>query len=300
MRCAGPLLEVVVVIVLERIARGIAGRGQPSLFTKDPSWHTETMIERIPRSFRVAVSILGLCSFVAHSDTSLDTALKAQEKNQRAAAQSQRRIDALDEQTQDILAEYQSLLTEADQLEVYDQQLQRLVVSQDRELGTLKRQLEEIEVTKRRIVPLMQRMLGVLEEFVSLDAPFLERERRMRIDELKQLMDRADVALPEKYRRLIEAYQVETEYGYTIEAYRGALQQDGTTRTVDFLRLGRAGLYYLTFDHQESGYWDRQAGRWQVLPSSYRRALLEGLRIARKQAPPKLIDLPVSAPRDAP
>ncbi|MGH8472935.1 MAG: DUF3450 domain-containing protein, partial [Gammaproteobacteria bacterium] len=157
-------------------------------------------------------------------------------------------------------------------------------------------QLADIEVTQRNITPLMLRMLEVLIRFVALDTPFLEEERTQRVEELRALMDRSDVTLAEKYRRLLEAYQVETEYGRNIEAYRGDLKGGAQTRAVDFLRFGRLGLYYLTLDRHEAGYWDQEARRWVVLASHYRNDIERGLRIARKQAAPDLLRLPISAP----
>ena len=37
-------------------------------------------------------------------------------------------------------------------------------------------------------------------------------------------------------------------------------------------------------------------GSWETLDSSYRRSVRDGLRVARKQAPPSLLKLPISAP----
>ena len=103
-------------------------------------------------------------------------------------------------------------------------------------------------------------------------------------------MERADVSLAEKYRRVLEAYQVETEYGRTIEAYQDDLILEDETRTVNFLRIGRVGLYYLTLDGQEAGAWNEG---WQSLDDSYRQAIDKGLKVAKKQLPPDLLVLPL-------
>jgi hypothetical protein len=104
----------------------------------------------------------------------------------------------------------------------------------------------------------------------------------------------------EKYRRLVEAYQIENEYGRTIESYRAELQiGDGALRTVDFLRFGRVVLIYTTLDSSESGVWDADGNKWVELPGSYRAAVRQGLRIARQQSAPDLIVLPVQAARSA-
>jgi len=85
------------------------------------------------------------------------------------------------------------------------------------------------------------------------------------------MMPRADVTVSEKYRRIVEAYQLEMEYGRTIEAYRG--ERDG--KTVDFLRVGRVGLMYQSPDGKETGYWDAQRKpgcRMTTTPTAYVKA----------------------------
>ena len=137
-----------------------------------------------------------------------------------------------------------------------------------------------------------------MEEFVSIDIPFLETERDLRISELKKLMERPDVPTSEKYRRVSEAYQIELEYGHTIEAYEGEMDFGGETRTVAFLRFGRLGLYYMTLDGLEIGQWNVVTDQWEILDDEHRQSLDRAIRIARKQLPPDLIRLPIPAPED--
>ncbi|MEN8131202.1 MAG: DUF3450 domain-containing protein [Pseudomonadota bacterium] len=227
-------------------------------------------------------------------------ALNTQKGIQKEAKASQQTVDALDDETRELLAQYRLVSKALDDLEAYNSQMRRLLADQRAEISAVERQLGEIEVTKRRIVPLLERMVGVLERFIVLDAPFLPNERSMRVAELKEMLNRADVALPEKYRRILEAYRIETEYGHTIEAYSGELRRQDITRTVEFLRLGRTALYYLSFDAKTAGYWDRQEKQWKSLPERFHESIAQGLRIAKKQAPPDLIKLPFSAPETPP
>ena len=73
----------------------------------------------------------------------------------------------------------------------------------------------------------------------------------------------------------------------------------GKKITVDFLRFGRIALLYQTLDGMEAGVWDQANRTWEPLDTSYRSAIREGLRIARKQAAPDLIRLPLPAASDA-
>jgi hypothetical protein len=100
----------------------------------------------------------------------------------------------------------------------------------------------------------------------------------------------------EKYRRILEAYQIENDFGRTIEAYQGELALGEQKLTVSFLRVGRVSLVYQTLDGEKMGVWDRKKGQWVDLPQDYYGDITRGLRIAKKQAPPDLIFLPVEAP----
>ena len=144
----------------------------------------------------------------------------------------------------------------------------------------------------------MLRMVDALETFVDLDIPLLLGERHKRIAQLRELLARADVENSEKYRRIMEAYQIENEYGRTIEAYQDTLPVDGQDRTMDFLRIGRVALLYQTPDGKQTGAWDQRERRWVQLPDEYRDAIRKGIRIAHKETAPDLIRVPVAAPED--
>lgn len=229
----------------------------------------------------------------------VDAAVQAAQAGNQAAAQAQALIEKLSDDTDALAAEYRKALQEKQSLAVYNKQLEQLLASQDKEIAALERQIGEVDVVQRQITPLMLRMIDTLDQFVQLDTPFLPEERANRVAGLREMMGRADVAVSEKYRRLMEAYQVENEYGRTIEAYRGTLQADGGDRTVDFLRIGRIGLMYQTLDGNETGFWNRQAQRWEPLPDDYRSPVKQGLQIARKQIAPDLVRIPVAAPEVA-
>lgn len=226
----------------------------------------------------------------------LGSSIGVQTKTDDAAKHSQRKIDSAADQTSSMLEQYQQAVREADSLRIYNDHVEKLITSQTEEMASIKNQLQEIAVTSREVVPLMLRMIATLKRFVELDTPFLPEERAKRIATLETLMVRADISNSEKFRRVIEAYQVEMEYGRTIEAYRDTLTLNNQERSVEFLRIGRIGLYYQTLDSEHSGIWNPQTRKWEDLPGNYRNPIRHGLRIAKKQAAPDLLTLPVSAP----
>jgi hypothetical protein len=242
-----------------------------------------------------AVAGLAISSLAAAQSTAPVTrSVNEQVATEQAAQQAQSRVEQLDDETRSAVAEYRAVVQETASLKRYNEQLQATIGSQVEEMETMQQQLGEIETTAREIVPFLQKMLTTLEEFVKLDLPFLPEERADRIADLKNMMTRADVSIAEKFRRIVEAYQVEMEYGRTLEAYQGKIGE----RTVEFLRAGRVSLMYQSLDGSESGYWDADASQW-VADNSYQDAVTAGLKIAKKQAAPNLLSVPVSAPKEA-
>jgi hypothetical protein len=207
-----------------------------------------------------------------------------------AQADSQHRVDKLADERQGLADDYRNTLRETDSLKLYIQQLRAQLQSQEQEKDSIRGEIRETARTNVEILPLMQDMLGTLAQFVDLDVPFLLDERHERVKKLQDMMPRADVTVSEKFRRIVEAYQIEIDYGRTIESYTGNLGG----KQVDFLRVGRVGLLYQTPDGKETGYWDRDKKGW-VVDNSYGDGVREGLKVARKQTSPDLLIVPVLA-----
>lgn len=226
----------------------------------------------------------------------LDEALKEQLTIQDQAAAIQRRIDALDDESRRLLEEYRASAAALDELTAYADQLDQLVADQAQEIAQRERQLAELETLKQRLFPFLLEMFKALEQIVEADTPFLLEERKARLASLREVLSRADVSLAEKYRRLMEAFRIEAQYGHNLETYEGPLPTDGDHRTVRFLRFGRVGLYYLTLDGQEGGVFDPKSRVWHRLEAEDLKPLEQAMRIAAKQAPPDLVILKVPAP----
>jgi hypothetical protein len=113
------------------------------------------------------------------------------------------------------------------------------------------------------------------------------------------MMERSDVSSAEKFRRVIEAYQIENDYGRTIEAYKGSVDINGTQQEVDFLRIGRVTLAYQSVGGQYTGAWDQETGGYVELPpEKFKTQIADGLKVARKQIAPDLLVVPVAAPSE--
>jgi hypothetical protein len=236
--------------------------------------------------------------FAGPAGAQLQEALTEQVQTDRTAAQSQNNINEVRDRTADASGRAQQATADAESLERFNKQLDEQVQLQNEELASIAQQLVDIETTNREVQPLMQQMVDTLDRFVALDVPFLIEIRTKRVQGLKDLMPRADVPLSEKYRLILEAYQIELEYGRTLSAYEGRLQgEGGTFRTVEFVQLGRVSLMYRTLDGSETGYWNATEKRW-VKDASYADDIEQALRVARGEGAPELLTVPVPAPQE--
>lgn len=248
-------------------------------------------MDRIP--FKAAFLALPLCLPLVSQASTLGQTQQTLERAHEQGAQVQRNIDRLDQQTRENYDTYSATLRQAELMEAYNRQLSRMVEDQARELNDVEAQLVSLAQTEQATLPLLVRMQSMLEQFVAGDLPFLPEEREQRVERLARLLDRADVSLAEKYRQILEAYQIEAEYGRTLEAWTGGLKQGEQSREVTFLRLGRVALYYQTLDGEESGRWNRRSGGWERLDAEFEWPIRKGISMARQQTVPELLELPV-------
>ncbi len=188
---------------------------------------------------------------------------------------------------------YARALAEADITARYNAQLEQHLRSQQTEITAVEQEIAGLDATAAAVEPLLQKMFTQFEEFVKGDVPFFATERAARLEKLRDLMARVDASPGERFRRLVEAYQIEMEYGRTMSAYKGKLA-DG--RDADFVRLGRVSLFYRTVDGVESGYWDQQQKTW-VADRNSARAIEQALAIAKEQKAADLIVVPVPVPQ---
>lgn len=260
---------------------------------------------QIPRRLMPRV-LLGACALLAAAATpaqdqaaapSLEASMQVESGINRASAASQQRVSSLAQQTEDLLSEYRAVIRETEALRIYNDNLARVAVDQRDEIQSVNQQLAGLEETNRGVVPLMLEMIAALERIVEADIPFRIEERRARVARLRDMMDQAEVTTSEKYRRVMEAYQNELEFGRTTEAYSETLPTTG--QTVDFLRVGRTLLIYQTSDGSVTGWYNPAARAYEELPDQYRLEVKNGLAIARNEKAPDLVMLPVPGPEAA-
>ncbi|MCR9386206.1 DUF3450 domain-containing protein [Vibrio metoecus] len=241
------------------------------------------------------LSLLCASALLPAHAASLDQAQAIQNSTNQASAQSQQKIDQSAEKTLVLRAEIEQLNEEVKNLQTYRNHLQSLVANQEQEMSSLEQQTEEIKRTRQGIVPLMYDMIDGLEEWVAQDKPIRLAARQERIEKLKELMPRADVSDAEKYRRILEAYQIELDYGNKLGTYQAPITLPSAQRVeAEVLYLGRLVLLARSLDGEQFWNWDAKQQSWQALPDAKKNDLNTAYQLAQQQIAPTLLNLPVS------
>ena len=224
----------------------------------------------------------------------VDQALQAADRRLNLAQQSQERINGIVEGTRSLSDQYRAINKEVDGLKVYNRLMQAQTGGQGSVLEDISLSMDQVDVINRQIFPLMERMIDGLEQSVKLDVPFLMEERSNRIDLLQDILERSDVSVAEKFRKVMEAYQIENDYGTSSEWYTETISLDGTPREFNILRIGRVGLYFQSDDTRVTGRWNHETREW-VIDNSGRNEIRKGLRMAKQLVAPELILIPLPA-----
>jgi len=239
-----------------------------------------------------AVVIAG--SVFAQSAT-VDQVLQADLRRLELAQESQERINQVVEGTRSLADDYRAINKEIDGLKVYNRLMTAQTNGQQATLDDIALSLEQVDTINRQIFPLMERMIDGLEQSIALDIPFLMEERTNRTNALKDIMERSDVSVAEKFRKVMEAYQIEMDYGTSSEWYREELNVDGAVREYNMLRIGRVGLYFQSDDTNITGWYNPESRQYELLGTEHRNEVRKGIRIARQLIAPELILLPMPA-----
>lgn len=253
-------------------------------------------------SRRISVAILA-ASLIAASGSvfaqTVDQVLQAQDRRLDLAQESQERINSIVEGTRSLEDQYRAINKEIDGLKVYNRLMAAQTSGQGAVLEDIALSMDQVDVINRQIFPLMERMIDGLETSIRLDVPFLMEERTNRVNTLKDIMEQSNVSVAEKFRKVMEAYQIENDYGNSVDEYQEIIElDDGSARTYNVLRVGRVGLYFQSDDTQITGRWSMEEKKW-VLDNSARNEVRKGLRMAKQLIAPELILIPIPAPSEA-
>jgi hypothetical protein len=192
-----------------------------------------------------------------------------------------------------LVALYEKLQSEQARLSASREELQGNIRSANERIREKEKQLADIDQIRTRIEPFLQESVEALHRQLAEDLPFLPEERRQRLERLDALLADPDVAISEKYRKVMEAWLVEAEYGHTIEVYQQTITLDQSEMLVNILRLGRISLFFQSLDQSRCGFFDVAAGVWKPLPAADNRTIGIAIDIGTKRKPVELLSLPL-------
>jgi len=239
--------------------------------------------------------IVAVTGSVFAQTASVDQVLQADKRRITLAQESQQRIDEVVEGTRSLEDQYRSINKEIDGLRVYNRLMTAQTDAQTATLEDISLSMDQVDVINRQIFPLMERMIDGLKQSIGLDIPFLMEEREKRMQALDDIMERSDVSVAEKFRKVMEAYQIENDYGSSNEWYKESLNVDGAVREYNMLRIGRIGLFFQSDDSNITGWWNSESGAYELLGNEHRSEVRKGIRIARQLIAPELMLLPMPA-----
>ena len=248
-----------------------------------------TLLKKISLPILFGFSVLVSANEV-NVEANMERVLEVGRENQILSASSQDKIDQTERQTDKIVNEYKVVAKQVEGLKLYNAQKRIQIQAQLDLMDKLDEQLVQVVVMQRQIPPLAERMLDSLENFIQIDTPFRLEERRGRVDLVRSSLAKPKVTASEQVRQVLEAYNIEAEYGRKIDTYEDKLQ-DGTV--VNILVIGRIGMFYQTKDERTSGRWNTETGEWEELSSTYRKPIRDGIRMAKKLAPTDMLLMPV-------
>jgi len=124
------------------------------------------------------------------------------------------------------------------QLELKKTEQTLRIDSEQKTIEQLTRTIEESKRLTGEMTPFLAETFALITQQVEQDLPFLSQERQLRLDHLSEGLADPQLAVGEKFRRVMEVLRVETEYGVDIEVAQQSLVIDGRDLLMNQLRIG--------------------------------------------------------------
>lgn len=253
------------------------------------------VLKSVMKASLISIALMAILPNTAFADK-IDDLISKGKSRVNAGAASQKRVDSLSEQADKVTGQYHRELKAVETLTAFNGRLRRTTTAQQEAMAKLEQSIEEVSLIERQIVPLMNRMIDGLEQFIALDIPFKKQERTERITRIRSYLTNANISAAERFRQVLAAYSAEDAYGQSIDVYTEALDLSAGNLTVNVLQVGRTGLYYQTLDGTSSGVWDKNTKTWIDLDSSHNDGITTAIRIAQGKESKDLMRLPIAAP----
>jgi len=193
----------------------------------------------------------------------------------------------------ELIARYRTATAHVEYLENRKTLQEKEALALEAAVAEIERRLQESDRLNASLEDTLSAIVMRLETWIDHDVPFLPEERVHRVNAVKDEMAKPDVNGAEKLRRVLEALQVEAQYGETVEVHTGQIEVGGEKVFVDLLRIGRVSVFWRTPDGKRVGEFDRGTGQWVELPRKYSRTIGLALEMASRMRPVEIISLPL-------
>ncbi len=215
-------------------------------------------------------------------------ALSIRQKTQELVDRQTPKIDKCKDRIEFLEGELKLLLRQRAKTTAY-------LEDQRSKVAELKRRLEELEIIRRDLEPLLDQTSERLSKKLQEDLPFAMQERRIRLERLNDKLNDFDAGLADKIRALLETLGVEAGYGLSVEVNESEVELASRAQRVKLLRLGRLGLFALSLDGERAWSLEPQGGKWRQV-HEYARQLNLAAEIAQRQRVVSLVELPMPKP----
>lgn len=249
------------------------------------------LISQFSRATLVAAFVPAVLPFSAMAaNATLPQVLAEDLKGSQAYTEAQKNIEEMRAKETDLQSERQSLAREARLLERYREKLRLELKRTEEAASKIEADRESLRKVRMEAYPLMEQMCASLEAFVGKDLPFLRAERDARIAHIKDVMTDPAFTDADRMDLLLDAWQVEASYGYTVGTDSGRMP-DG--ELAEFLRIGRLGYFAVNSPKKKAFVFDD--GEWKPLDDEKFNTLQAAADSAAGRSAPSILIVPESA-----
>ncbi len=208
---------------------------------------------------------------------------------------AQAKTDDLNRDKQEMISKLRDAKYQVIYLKYRQEKTQQYIAKAKQNIEDLESQKAEFDKLGTQLRPYLGTVVTQMEDFIKQDLPFLPEERARRIAALKTSLDNYDLPLSELFRRVFEeGLEIEAEYGKSVDAgVETTLNINDVETPVTIFRLGRVGMYYLSQDATQSGFYNKTTGKWEPLPEDMNLEIKLAIDIAGAKRTVELVNLPL-------
>ncbi|HMA67900.1 MAG TPA: DUF3450 domain-containing protein [Desulfosalsimonadaceae bacterium] len=242
------------------------------------------------------VAAFSLAAVIGIAPAAAQDVSTVQDKTRQAIEKeisAQQQADQWSQKKEQLISEIRQNKTQLDWARYQSKRYAAYIEQEKEKIAALKRQKKEMQGLRRNLEPYLAKLIGDLEGFIESDLTFLTKERRERIQFLKDSLNDYHLSMSEKLHRVIEALQVEAEYGRSIEADPATLNVDGRSIEAEVLRVGRIAVFFHSLDGETVGRRNPESESWEMISHDFSRPIQDTIEMAKQQKSVELVDLPI-------